>query len=156
MTKLYFTLGLTALLILVILAIYISLNQKNVKLSPGSPEHTVQKYLQHISEDQIMESYSLITDSTKEECTYISFLSSLENQSERIKDKKIQLVNTYTENNEAIVIVKISELNYSILSSPYENNYKTQYRLNYEGDKWLIASMEFPIYCSTERGSLNR
>ena len=153
MSKLYLSLGLIAILILISLTIFISLTKDAVSLKSDSPERTVQKFLQYISEDRFQESYDLISPSKKNECKYISFVSSITDIAKHIKNNKIELTNTYIEGDEAIVSIKASGMNYSILSAPSENSSTEQYGLILSNNQWLIETMEYPNNCLVNRGT---
>ena len=153
MSKLYLSLGLITILILISLTLFISLTKETVNLKSGSPERTVQKFLQYISEDQLQKSYTLISTSKKNECGYISFLASITDITEHIKNNKIQLTNTYIDGDEAIVSIRVTEMNYSILSAPSENRSIKQYGLILSDNQWLIETMEYPTDCSTNKGT---
>ena len=153
MSKLYLSLGLIAILILISLTIFISLTKDAVSLKADSPERTVQKFLQYISEDRFQESYDLISPSKKNECKYISFVSSITDIAKHIKNNKIELTNTYIEGDEAIVSIRVSEMNYSILSAPSENRSTKLYVLILRNNQWLIETMEYPNNCLIKKGT---
>ena len=71
---------------------------------------------------------------------------------EHIKNNKIQLTNTYVEGDEAIVSIRVREMDYSILSAPSENSSIKQYGLIFSNNQWLIETMEYPIDCSKNKG----
>ena len=153
MSKLYLSLGLIAILILISLTVFISVTKDAVSLKADSPERTVQKFLQYISEERFQESYDLISPSKKNECGYISFVSSITDISEHIKNNKIELTNTYIEGDEAIVSIKVSGMNNAILSAPSENSSTEQYGLILSNNQWLIETMEYPNNCLVNRGT---
>ena len=153
MSKLYLSLGLITILILISLTLFISLTKETVNLKSDSPERTVQKFLQYISEDQLQKSYTLISTSKKNECEYITFLASITDITEHIKNNKIQLTNTYIDGDEAIVSIRVTEMNYSILSAPSEDRSVKQYGLILSDNQWLIETMEYPTDCSTNKGT---
>ena len=153
MSKLYLSFGLIAILILISLTVFISATKDAVSLKADSPERTVQNFLQYLSEERFQESYDLISPSKKNECGYISFVSSITDIAEHIKNNKIQLKNTYAEGDEAIVSIRVSEMNYSILSAPSENSSTKQYGLILSNNQWLIETMEYPNNCLINKGT---
>ena len=152
MSKLYISLGLISILILISLTVFISLTKNVVNLKADSPERTVQKFLQYISENRLQDSYNLISPSKKDECEYLSYISLMSDKAEQNENHKIRLTNTYIENDKAIVNVRVTEMNYSILSAPSEYGFTEQYKLILIADQWLIETMKYPIDCSKNKG----
>jgi len=76
----------------------------------------------------------------------------MSDKAEQNENHKIRLTNTYIENDKAIVNVRVTEMNYSILSAPSEYGFTEQYKLILIADQWLIETMKYPIDCSKNKG----
>ena len=152
MSRLYLSLGLITILILISLTVFISFTKNVVTLKEDSPERTVQQFLQYISENRLRDSYNLISPTKKDECEYLSYLSLMSDKAEHNKNHKIRLTNTYIENDKAIVNIGVTEMNYSILPAPSEYGFTKRYELILIADQWLIETMEYPIDCSKNKG----
>lgn len=141
---------ITFLSALIIGSIYISTTRQNEPLTEGSPERTVQIYINNILNDRSPEAYELISEEVQDNCRYIEFINTSSLSYDPYEVETITLVKSEIINDEAIVTVENSTMETSIPLESTERKSRQTYILVKEDLEWKISETSFPIHCAKD------
>ena len=135
---------------LVIGSIYISTTRQNEPLTEGSPERTVQIYIDNILNDRSIEAYELIAKELRDNSRYSEFINKTSLSYDPYEVETITLVKSEIINDEAIVTVEKSTIETSIPLESTERKSRQTYILVKEDLEWKILETSFPIHCAKD------
>ena len=148
MNKLFSYIMLAFILTLIVVSIYIAMTRQSEPLKEGSPERTVQIYIDNILKDEPLKAYELISEDIKDNCLYTEFNNTFHHSYNRSEVETTNLVKVEIVDGEAIVTVEASSIETSIPLGSTERKSRHTYVLVKEDMEWKIVETSFPIYCS--------
>ena len=139
---------LAFILTLIVVSIYIAMTRQSEPLKEGSPERTVQIYIDNILKDEPFKAYELISEDIKDNCLYTEFNNTFQHSYNRSDVETTNLVKVEIVDGEAIVTGETSSIETSIPLGSTERKSRHTYVLVKEDMEWKIVETSFPIYCS--------
>jgi len=136
------------LVTLVIVSIYIATTRENEPLIEGSPERTVQIYIENILDSNPLKAYELISKDLQDNCGYTEFINTSGSSYGPDEVQTITLVKSEIIGDEAFVTVETSTIETSIPLGSSEHKNRQTYLLIKEDMEWKIIETSFPIYCA--------
>ena len=134
-----------ALGVLLIAAIAIALIRNAVVLPEGSPERTVQIYLEAVSDDDIEAARAMLSSEFKERCTLEEMFSrSFGRQS--IEDSRVTYDKTNYVEDKAFVVFEVTQTSNSGPFGIDEYSRDEQYALIREEGEWRLSSTAWPYH----------
>jgi hypothetical protein len=134
-----------ALGVLLIAAIAIALIKDAVVLPEGSPERTVQIYLEAVSDDDIEAARAMLSTEFRERCTLEEMFSrSFGRQS--LEDSRVTYDKTNYADDKAFVVFEVTQTRNSGPFGIDEFSHDEQYALVREEGEWRLSASAWPYH----------
>jgi hypothetical protein len=140
----------TFIVLLIISLVIVSID--NVKdFDTGTPERTVQLFLQHMTDKEFDQSYKLVSEGKKANCSLVTFLSSASrydntsgniiSHKETLTYDKIAIVTIYVTNIEASPL-GVSDHSFQEVFTLISTETQTDFM-----EPWVITEFQYPFNC---------
>lgn len=116
-------------------------------LREGSPERTVQQYLNNIMAHEFPQAYNTLDLPTRKDCPIEKFAMTSIDTAESLKGSTITLKSVDVFDDNAIVVVKISSIENPGFFSTYENIRSETLSLEFSDNSWAITGATFNQIC---------
>lgn len=116
-------------------------------LREGSPERTVQQYLNNIMAHEFPQAYNSLNLPTRKDCPIEKFAMTSINTAESLQGSTITLKSVDVFDDNAIVVVKISSIENPGVFSTYENIRSETLSLEFSDNSWAITGATFNQIC---------
>lgn len=116
-------------------------------LREGSPERTVQQYLNNIMAHEFPQAYNSLNLPTRKDCPIEKFAMTSINTAESLQGSTITLKSVDVFDDNAIVVVKISSIENPGVFSTYENIRSETLSLEFSDNSWVITGATFNQIC---------
>jgi len=116
-------------------------------LREGSPERTVQQYLNNIMAHEFPQAYNTLDLPTRKDCPIEKFAMTSIDTAESLQGSTITLKSVDVFDDNAIVVVKISSIENPGFFSTYENIRSETLSLEFSDNSWAITGATFNQIC---------
>lgn len=139
------------LFILIVSSLIVALTAKVSTLEEGTPERSVQLFLENLKNDQFSEAHSFLTQGKQKTCDAVHFLREFSDYGDsQLQDANISWIKPNQEIAQATIVnLEISRIEPSPFGSS-ENSYQESFTLIFENNMWKIAEFNFPMNCFKE------
>ena len=139
------------LFILIVFSLVLALTTEVSTLEEGTPERSVQLFLEHLKNDRFSEAHSFLTLDKQKTCNAVHFLRQFSDYGDsQLQDSNISLNKPNQEIAQATIVnLEISRIEPSPFGSS-ENSYQESFTLILEDNIWKISEFNFPMHCFKE------
>ena len=139
------------LFILIVSSLVLALTTEVATLEEGTPERSVQLFLEHLKNDRFSEAHSFLTLDKQKTCNAVHFLRQFSDYGDsQLQDSNISLNKPNQEIAQATIVnLEISRIEPSPFGSS-ENSYQESFTLILEDNIWKISEFNFPMHCFKE------
>lgn len=140
---LWVLIGITVVLVIVAIIVVTTRGDTTTDFEPGTPEHTVQQFVQAVLDGDTEQADALVSADDKDtwrtdDCGIAP--------TDGDADARVVLIDTDVTGDDAIVYVLVSELRGFTFIGPDQSTYREQFTLIRDGDGWLITVVPWPFF----------
>lgn len=134
------------LVLLLVVSIIVALLDQEEPLAAGTPEATVQQFLQATEAEDLSTSFNMLSVALQDECGLEEFGGRNYPSKNRFGDARVTLEKSQIVEDTAFVTVRISQFHSSGPFSTSESNFEQRYSLLREEGEWKFAEYPWPFF----------
>ena len=138
--------GALFLLALLIASVVVAILEKEEPLPEGTPEATVQHFVEAVEDDDLQAVYDALSTDLQEECPIEEFFGGAPPGELRLRGDRIILEGTRTLDSSAFVTVRITEFHGSGPFGASESSFEQRFSLRKEEGRWRFADYPWPFF----------
>ena len=146
MSKIWLIGWAAALAVLLLASLVVGLTQSEDAFQAGTPEETVQRYLQAAQDKDFKATHGLLSRELKEDCLIENFATEVFRDGEDVTDSRVTLEDKQDLNGSVVVIARVTRIRGSGPFGTSESSRMQNYTLVLEDGEWRFSHYPWPNY----------
>ena len=127
-------------------SIVVAVLKNEEPLPEGTPEGTVQRYLNAIKSEDFQLAYSFLSEDLMEECSVETLFGGRTHGEERLADSRITLDRTVAVDGTTFVSVRVTQFFGSGPFGSSESSFEARFTLRKEAGQWRFTDYPWPLF----------